>query len=474
VALTLAQLLATPAAAQVRDRIFARLNVAGFPISDYYPGSAGRTLLEAIASAINDEVATLVPQLAAGSSIDLASGLWLTWLAEQRYGLTQSPATYTTQTVTLTDTVSAGPYSLSPGDVVVMSLAGKRYILDESGTIPKSNKVALRFKAESPGASYADPAGTITRLVTSYPGVAVDNPAPSFSTVVHLGPGTGTIATGTPPSTPRAYTIRIDITGQPGAATFSISTDGAAYDAGGTVPVSPAVATLPGGATVTFVAGVNPSFIAGDTYVFSSPGTPILTQGRDEESDAELRERMRAQLPSSAENATSEVYEMWAKRADAQVTKVRVEPSEYVSGVVNVTIAGDVNPLSGATVTLVQNYLNQRAPVGDKPAVAAASAVEVTAQGTVLVRADQIALVQEAAQAAWNRWIADLPLGGTIRAAELVQAIMDAGAIDATGILIKAVGLSGFAATYKLPGTGVAAASATPLSTLLAWAPTVS
>lgn len=471
-AITLAQLLATPTAAQVRDRVFARLNVAGFPISDFYPGSAGRSLLEVITSAINDEVAVLVPAIAAGSSIDLASGLWLDWKAEQQYGLERSKATYTFQMVTLADTAGAGPYSFSAGDVVVMSTAGRRYILDESGTLPKNLSVALRFKAESPGAIYAEPAGAITRLVTSYPGVAVLNTAPDFSAVVHLGPGTGTITPSIKPSTPRAYTIRIDTTGQAGAATFSVSTDGGAFSPGGTIPVSPAYATLTGGTRVTFTNGVNPSFIAGDTYVFSSPGTPIVTQGRDEETDAELRERIRSQLPGSAEVATVEVYERWVKAASAEVTKVRVTPSQTVSGGVDVRIAGDVNPLSGATVTIVQNYVNARAPVGDRPVVAAASAAEITAQGTVLVRPDQIALVQEEAQAAWNRHVADLPLGATVRAAELVEALMDAGAVDVSGILIKAVGLSGFVASYKLPGTSVAAVSATPLSSLLVWAPT--
>jgi hypothetical protein len=348
---------------------------------------------------------------------------------------------------------------------VVRSPAGNRYILSEAGTIPAGGSETLEFTAESPGAAYSDGAGQISELVTAVAGLTVTNAAPMFSPVSLNGVSTGTVvpSAGVTPA-PRTVVILITASGQAAAATFSYSLDGAAFVAAGVVPAG--TYALPGGITLTFADGaVNPSFISGDRYLFTTPGSPIVTQGRDAETDIALRARCRSRWGALSLVPTEDKYSLWAQEASTQVTKVTVSPSNSVAGQVDVVIAGAVNPLGGPVVTAVQTYLDERAGITDLPVVVAANAQTITTFGNVYVKSTEIAAVQEAAQLAWNLYIATLPIGGIVRVAELAQALMDAGAVDYSSLLLNAAPTN-----YELTSTQVAATLST-LESTLGWIP---
>lgn len=447
---TLEQLLAAESQDQIKARLLAALNKVGFPYTDWSSGAGERTTVESFALAYRDLVGNLIPQIAGGGFLDEAEGDWLTLHAKQRYDLDRTAATYTTQRITLACGSGNGPYTIAAGQLVFQSTAGRRYRNTTGGTLNTSDTLEVEADSESPNDSsnpltnYVDSAETILTMVTPLPGVTCSNPKPSFTPVTHAGNGTGTMTpslttVGVEPSS-HTFKIRITKSGQVGAGlvTYEMDFDGVEVSLGGTIPAS---FDLPGGTTIAFANGaVNPSFFNGDIYEFSTPGSPIITQGRDEESDEALRIRCRARWPSLADIPTNDKFELWAKLADQQVTKVKVRASETVAGLAGLTIAGQVNPLGGAVVTAVQEYIDERTGVLDRCEVSAAAAVDIDIDtgGKVTVPIGQTAAVKAALDALWSSYIADLPLGGIVRISKLMQFIEEAGATDFQDIAFDA------------------------------------
>jgi uncharacterized phage protein gp47/JayE len=477
--LTFEELLAGRTTDQIRARLFARLNKKDFPITDEASGAVVRTVVEAAAAAISDDVASMVPRIAGGGFVEEAEPDWLALLAHENYAVDKVGASWTIQLVKLRAANGVGPYTVAAGDLVVQAASGNRYILNEGGTIPLGTNTSpgnegvdfksLLFKAESPGSQYADAAGAITTLVTPLPGVTAINSAPTFSVVGHAGTGTGSLSLGGTPAGPARYQVRITANGQADAATFEYSLDGASYLPGGVCASAGVV--MPESTVIAFVNGVsNPSFVTGDTYSFGSPGSPIVVQGADEETSEALGARMMARWPSLAEVPTSDIYEQWARAASTEVTKVTVTPNNSAAapGRVDIVIAGAVNPLSGAVGT-VQAYIDERAGITEHPVVAAATVVDIEGAGSVYVNARDLTRIQTAAQLAWQVYVAGLPIGGTVRAAKLVQILMDLGAIDYFDLFIGPTG-DVIYPDFTVASTEVMQAVAgTDLATLLTW-----
>jgi len=415
VALTLAQLLAAESQSQIKARLLATLNKPGFPITDWENGAVMRTDVEMIALVYRDLVGNLLPQLAAGGFLDEAEGDWLTLHAEQIYDLERTAATHTIQQVRLTVEAGNGPYTIAAGDLIVRSRSGRRYSNSTGGTLDEGvddGTLDLEFQSESPQDSstvetnYIDPANTITELITPLPGVTCNNPARDFSDVTQVGNSTGTV---TPTRTVggsavEAVSVKVTITksGQvtAGQATYELDGDGNQVSLGGVIPATFDIPDT--NIRLTFANGaVNPSFFIGDTFTFASPGSPVLEQGRDAESDNELRGRCRARWPALSDNETEDKYILWAKAASIQVTKVTVRPSDVIAGRVNVTIAGQVNPLGGGVVAAVQAYINDRVSVTDFGLVQAAGGVDVSVVGQVTVPLGKGQEVKDALDALW-------------------------------------------------------------------------
>ena len=148
------------------------------PSTSWQPGSVPLTLVENDA-AIMEDVYRLVGAVAAGGLLDTAAGPWLDLLASNVYQLTRTAAVSTLGVVTLTDAASAGPFTITDGQLWFAALSGLRYTNVGTYTLTRGGSLpSMVVKAERPGAAYNVGNNTITTLVTSLPGVTVNNPNP--------------------------------------------------------------------------------------------------------------------------------------------------------------------------------------------------------------------------------------------------------------------------------------------------------
>ena len=384
-----------------------------------------------------------------------STSAWLTLVAAQWFGITrnfdlfgnQFAGTFTIQSLTLTNTSSTAYTITAAAFAVKSAVTGNRYVATTGGTLAGSGgTLTISVKAESAndsinGLNFADGPGTLTDLsLNPLPGVTATNAGPSFSPIMTtpkptVGVGVFTV-NGTPPVNPSAYDVAIVLSGQVGTATFKYRTNGGSWSS---PIVTAATYAIPSGPTLNFTndpGGSNPSFVANDIYTFSSPGSPITQQGIDPENDVALLARCLARFPSLAAGPQVEKHQQWAFAASTSVTRVRVGANSK-PGYLDVTIAGRVNPLGGAVVTAVQSYIDQHEGVTDISAVAAASVVNITAGGTVTVPAARLAAVQAAAAALWIAYVNATDIGGVVRASKLEEFLMDAGAQNASGIVVN-------------------------------------
>ncbi|UZX16567.1 baseplate J/gp47 family protein [Thermus sp. PS18] len=174
-------LLSELSVARTRDEVMSLLLSAlqgkGFPVTDWYPGGVARTLLEAIAMAIADEVSVMVPRVVRSGLLAYAEGEDLDLLAQNVYGVTRYPAQFAEGTVILTAAPDMGPYTVQAGSFWVGTPDGLRFVATENATVPKGGSVSIRVRAESPGSAWNVAAGAITVVHTPYPGLSVTNPS---------------------------------------------------------------------------------------------------------------------------------------------------------------------------------------------------------------------------------------------------------------------------------------------------------
>lgn len=445
-------------------RLRAYLDAANCPVTDRESGGFIQTLMEAWRDGLVDYLGPANPdpmtraQVVAGPVPlipDKRTGdtsAWLTLAVGETFSVdrniaihgSQFASTYTQQTVRLSCDSVTGPYTLTGGSFWVRSpVTGNRYMLLATQTVPNSGHVDATFQAEFSsdsvnGLSYNDPAGTLTICETPLPGLTANNLAPTFSAVVptpNPASGLGVVTVGgTPPASATGYDVKITTDGQVGTALFQYRSNGGAWSANTATAGS---FTIPSGPTVHFAndgGGATPSFLAGDRYAFTSPGTPVTQQGIDPETDDALLARGLGRWPDL--NAIpDEKHKVWAKKASALVKRVRV----YITGpgAIAVTIAGAVNPLAGGVVTAVQLYIDQREGIGWISTVAVATVVTITPTGgTVKVPAHKLLAVQALASANWNAYVSSDDIGGDLFVAKLEQILMDAGAVDVTGLAL--------------------------------------
>jgi uncharacterized phage protein gp47/JayE len=191
--LTLAQLLDPGTAQSAQADVLAFLAAANLPVTAWQDGSLPKTLTLAQGTAIAN-LKLLIQALARGGYVTSqpgvtgASGDWLDLVGQAKYGLTRNASAAAVITVVLSDPAGAGPYTITAGQLWVAntaSLGGQnplRYNNVAGGTLPKAGTLSLSFQAEQPGAAYDVGDGTITTLLTSLPGVAVNNPTPGGAT----------------------------------------------------------------------------------------------------------------------------------------------------------------------------------------------------------------------------------------------------------------------------------------------------
>lgn len=151
--------------------------------------------------------------------------------------------------------------------------------------------------------------------------------------------------------------------------------------------------------------------------------------GSNDEPDASLISRCMARWPD-LDPAAMDRIEKWARAGSAEVTRIRLDADPVNAGGVIVTLAGPLGGVTGGAVIDVQDYIDARLGITDYVTAQAATNLTVTAGGTATVPAALIDEIRVAADTAWSTYIAGAQVGTTVYVARLIQAVMDAGAID--------------------------------------------
>lgn len=329
---TLSDLVSSKTKTEVLDQIVALLRLGNFPTASWLPFSLGRHLFETLASYLADQT-SLVAALAKGGFLDDAEGAWLTLLAKSLFNEDRKAAVATRGKVRLTDATGTGPYAVTAGQWWVRNTSRTRtWKVIAAATIPAGSYVDVDVEAESPGAAWNAPVGTITELVA------------------------------------------------------------------------------PGGTGVTVS---NPAL---DT------GTWITTQGADEESDTDLRQRCRDKWSTVGSGSDEGAFRYWATSSSSEITRVKVAAST-TDGSVAVTIAGPSGPVSSDALTLARATVDAKRPLCCAASVDHAVTQTESVAGTLYLNAGANADETLAAvKAAIDAYASGLDIGGTVVRSRLIAA----------------------------------------------------
>ncbi len=414
---TLEALLVAPAVNALRDRIIARLQGRGLQTTDWLDGGPERTFIEAYAAELGD-VYLSQRNIARGGFIDLAvaAGLtdWLDFIGHEFYQLDRLEAVATEGLMTLACAGTAGPYTITAGQLWAVGAGGNRYNNTTGGVLSSGGTRELAWRAERPGAFYNDGNDTIVALATPLPGVTINNPGPAFSAVTHTGSGSGTwFPSGTVAA--KNWVILITLSGNLGSAKFTLSQDGGATFGGEhTVPgILPSIINVDGSGLTLSPTGGN-TFDLNDTYTFSSPGSWITQPGKDAEANADYGARMKARWPSLAAIPTEDKYVLWAFAAAPQsITRATANASPTTTATITITVAGPLGTVSNDVLNAIKAYIQgPRAGLTVVVQVVSATAVPLDCSGTIYVEAAKRTAAQAAVQLAIQRLVAVVPIGG--------------------------------------------------------------
>jgi hypothetical protein len=460
----LADLLVTQSVSQIFNTLLGVYQANGFPVTAWQVGGVERTRLMAIATALADVSGNYIPAIAGGSLLDYSPNYpgWTALTAAQIFELSQNLAGFTFGNIVATN-ASAGSYAFTAGQLIfVFGTSRRRYICTGSGTIPASGGGSLTIPviAEFAGSVYSDPSSSADiTLVTPLAGVSLTNPASTYAstTGTHGGSGTGTITASGSPVGPHSLVVNITSTGQTGVATLSYSLDGAAFVAAGAVSSLTNVGGT--GINITLANGaINPSFVIGDTYSFTTPGSWITSQGSDTETDTALAARCRNRWSSLSAIPTQSYYQLLATSTPSvgsQVTQCFVAPDATINNKINVVVSGPGGVLPGATITAIQSYINPRTRLCDNPVVQSPSTLAVTIAFSYTVPSSLQAAASASITAALQAYMAAVGVNATIRIAAIVELVMAvSGVVDCTGVTINGVAANltlGSPTTFVLP-----------------------
>lgn len=504
---TLDDLLAAEGQDVVRSRLLANLAADGQPVSSWAPSSAGgveNLMVDMISGGIAFFMAERVAASVAGRHAAIAAdspdtGFWQTYLGRTFYRLAKQRATYTVQNVRLFSTPDTGTNVFADGDLWVRAPAtGNNYRLylppDETIELPPGNYVDASFIAENPGKRYADPAGTVTQLVTPKAGVTCSNVRPyDFFPTRVAGRSNGTVVGSFSSVTGVADVVgyaaaraRIDTDGNIGTATWSSSTDGGrTWTRRGFVPT---VFHLPEGGYLFFSNGTSPSFRTGTIFTLLVADA-ILQRGADDETRAAFYRRMQCRWPGLSLVPTKGAVELWAHEASPEIARVASAADPNTPGGVLVTVASATGPASPAAQAAVEDFVRARlgfkgVPAPTSPTVAGSQSPEETvlvtsarkfqvrAAGTAYVPAEALQAAQAGADDAWDAYLADVPLGGDpdalVKREALFTILGDLGVED-----VQDLELNGSAADARVPAGYVAErADGASLLADIRWVPT--
>jgi hypothetical protein len=175
--MSLSDLLSVQTTEEAEASLLATLDAVGCQTTSWKSGGALRTLVWAVADALS-KTQRMIYLVTSGGYRTLATGDWLTLLAQDRYNVTRTAATRAAGTVTLTN-AGAGVYSGSAGDLVFRSSTSKKeYRSTTSYSIAAYGTDYVDVVADEYGSESTAAAGEIDELATELPGVTCSNANP--------------------------------------------------------------------------------------------------------------------------------------------------------------------------------------------------------------------------------------------------------------------------------------------------------
>lgn len=441
---TLAQLLQVITPEQAYQALLGVYQSEDFPITAWPAGGVDATRTLAYATVLSDLVLNYVPNIAGGGYLSTAATDWLRLLASEIFQLPYLAATNTIGEPVLAAAGGSGPYTFGVGDLRInFATSRNRYVNLDAGTIPSGGSLTgIRFQAEKPGSSYNDPSNsTDITLVDSLPGVTVTNPAETYSTVDHIGAGTGSVTPSGSPVAPHRVVVSIDSSGAVGAASWSYQLDGEAIVSVGALSTY----TIPGtNITITLAnGGSGTSFVEGDTYTFQTPGSWITVQGTDDEVDPALIQRCVDRWALQSGIAALDYYDFLARNTPGvmgQVTQSIVLTDPNINNRINIVVSGPQGVLPAGVVTAIRTYIGSRPAICDNPNVTSPSVENITLAGAVTVTFKALVAAQIAIQTAMSDYINGGGINPTYRIAKIIDLVMNvAGVVDFSGLTINGV-----------------------------------
>ena len=196
------------------------------------------------------------------------------------------------------------------------------------------------------------------------------------------------------------------------------------------------------GTTLVDVIGESPGKALGlvNAIVSPPPGLTLVSAaikivsavpqyGSDDETDESVIARCFARWPP-LDPPYLDRMEIWARAGSSEVTRLKLDIDTANPGGVIISIAGPAGAVSLGAVTAVQTYIDERTPITDFVTVQNSFGWTITPGGTITVAAGRKEEIAAAAQAVWNAYLLGVNVGGFAYVGVLIQAIMDAGAID--------------------------------------------
>jgi hypothetical protein len=294
--------------------------------------------------------------------------------------------------------------------------------------------------------------------------VTLTNPGSTYTTVKHIGSGTGTLTlTGSPPA-PHQVIVRIDGTGASGVATWSTSLDGAPFVLQGSAA---SISNL-GGTSINIAltnGGSGTSFVVNDTYTFSTPGTWITAQGSDAEAvtpagTSALANRDRNRWASLSEIPVNQLYQLLVTSTPtvgSQVVQVFVQFDPNINDKVNIVVAGPAGALPGGTISTIQSWVSPRVPGGVNPVVISPSSLAITYAATATVTTSQATTAANSIATALLNYTNTIGINGTLRIAAVIDQIMNVlGVVDVSGVTINGAATNltlGSPTTFVVPAS---------------------
>lgn len=174
----LTQLLSPVSAADARALFVTSLVGAGIPADKWRVGGTFSTILTVLATTYAG-FSSLISTALASMFLPYASGGWLVLLAYYVYGVTATPATAASGSLTFVNTGGGiyGPYA--PGEFSVLNPSTKVTFtnVDSFSIGALATVTGVAFQAMTTGSATSAAPGAVNTLVTSALGVTVTNPA---------------------------------------------------------------------------------------------------------------------------------------------------------------------------------------------------------------------------------------------------------------------------------------------------------